>query len=79
MDDEDDENTFDELAATLAWLWPEVWPKLQVKHVPNEMGRCDACHSHALGTPVWPCRLRDLADEAERITVARSRASSPRR
>ena len=83
------EASLDGLATTLAWFYPEVWPRLKLTHVADRTGHCQECTSHATGSPVWPCRLRTLADEAERVTsavvaartatVVRSRVPAPSR
>jgi len=54
----------------VAWFYPDVWPRLQLVHVADRTGHCRACTSHATGSPVWPCRLRALADEAELVASA---------
>lgn len=63
-----DEDAFRGIARTLAWFCPDVWPQLQSQHVADSTGHCRACYSHATSAPMWPCRLRLLADEAGRLS-----------
>jgi hypothetical protein len=76
-----EDTSLEGLAQVLAWFYPDVWPKLKAAHVADPSGHCPACRSHALGTPVWPCRLWLAADGAEQITavVVRERAERLRR
>lgn len=43
-----------------------AWRELLSRHVPDSSGHCRSCLSTALGAPVWPCRLRVIAEEAQR-------------
>lgn len=54
----------------VAYHHPDMWRRLQADHVPDHTGHCEACRSTTLGSPVWPCNLRALADEAARIAAA---------
>ena len=62
--------TLDGLATTLAWFYPDVWPRLRLAHVADRTGHCRACRSETTGSPIWPCRLRVLADEAALVASA---------
>ena len=46
---------------------PVVWRRLLVAHVPDRLGRCSACRTSSGSGERWPCSLRRIAEEAERI------------
>jgi hypothetical protein len=52
------------VARILASRHPEVVEKLLVEHVADASGRCAACRSTSTGSPVWPCALRNVAEQA---------------
>lgn len=70
------------VAQILAAGDPGVWRRLSAEHVADHSGRCRACVRSSGASPVWPCSLRAIADEAERITAAdrrtQTRSSKPR-
>lgn len=62
------------VAETLAAHQPETWRWLLAKHVADDTGHCEACRWASRGAPVWPCTLRFVAEEAQRIWLARPRS-----
>ena len=44
-----------------------AWQALLAGHVADAGGHCAGCRSTVSGSPVWPCRLRVVAEEAERV------------
>lgn len=65
------------VAETLAAHQPETWRWLLAKHIADEDGRCGACRWASRGAPMWPCTLRFVAEEAQRIWLTRSRVLRP--
>jgi hypothetical protein len=58
---------------------PCSWRRLQAEHVADRTGHCRSCRRYSPGSPVWPCRLRMIADEAERLALStRPRARADR-
>lgn len=60
------------VAKILAEVDPGAWRRLLAEHTADHSGHCRACRPSSGAAPVWPCSLRAIADEAERITAARS-------
>ena len=56
-----------EVAAVLAAGDPHVWATLRARHIPDNKGRCIVCRSSRQPAEVWPCKLRGIADQAERL------------
>jgi hypothetical protein len=55
-----------------------AWRSLLASHVSDAGGHCAGCRSTVIGSPVWPCRLRVVAEEAQRVWGAReSRPRTP--
>jgi hypothetical protein len=46
---------------------PEVFRRLLAEHVPDRMGRCQACRRVNGAGERWPCSLYGIADDAQRI------------
>ena len=46
---------------------PEVWHRLLVGHVADQLGRCAACRSSSGAGERWPCSLRAIAEEARQL------------
>ena len=54
------------MAAVMAGM-PVVWRRLLAAHVPDRLGRCAECRTASGSGERWPCSLRRIAEEAERI------------
>ncbi|MGI5129240.1 hypothetical protein ACQEVB_20715 [Pseudonocardia sp. CA-107938] len=54
------------MAAVMAGM-PVVWRRLLLAHVPDRLGRCAECRTSSGSGERWPCSLRRIAEEAERI------------
>lgn len=59
------------VARILAAANPGAWRRLMTEHVADYSGHCRSCRPSSGASPVWPCRLRAIAEEAERITDSR--------
>ncbi|SHK87393.1 hypothetical protein SAMN05443637_113170 [Pseudonocardia thermophila] len=60
------ENGAPTMAAVMAGM-PVVWRRLLAAHVPDRLGRCAECRTASGSGERWPCSLRRIAEEAERI------------
>ena len=56
-----------ELIRELARM-PDVVARLQAEHVAGPDKRCRVCPSPVTIAPIWPCRLRLIADRAAEST-----------
>lgn len=54
------------MAAVMAGM-PVVWRRLLDAHVSDRLGRCATCRTASGSGERWPCSLRRIAEEAERI------------
>lgn len=61
------------IARILAAGDPAAWRRLQAEHTADSTGHCRSCGPHSGGSPVWPCTLRVIGDEAERLAGGRMR------
>ena len=46
---------------------PDVWRRVLAEHVPDQGGRCKACHDERGGSASWPCLTRQIAEQAKQI------------
>lgn len=46
---------------------PEVWHRLLVGHVADQLGRCATCRSASGAGERWPCSLHGIAEEARQL------------
>ena len=60
-------------AAELAPM-TQVWRRLLEVHVPNALGRCQACTQGGTGIPTarWPCGPRKVAEAAAQCHASRA-------
>lgn len=56
---------------------PEVWPVLLAEHRADRTGHCRRCAGATGAAPVWPCRLRVLAEQAGRVGPVATAPPSP--
>ncbi|MBV9313600.1 MAG: hypothetical protein JO100_07555 [Pseudonocardia sp.] len=42
---------------------PQSLRRLLAAHVPDASGHCATCRTHTGAAPVWPCRLREIAEQ----------------
>jgi len=65
------------LATELAMLFraqPDAIAQLIAEHYDDGTGHCGVCTSGGqVGRSIWPCRLRDLAEQASRRALGGSR------
>lgn len=73
MDERCTQDRMREAAAILAG-WPRAWSSLLVEHVAGPDGRCRV--RGVRGAPRWPCRLADLAEAAQAISLVNTRGLS---
>ncbi|HXV93086.1 MAG TPA: hypothetical protein VD813_07295 [Pseudonocardia sp.] len=74
-----DEQARFEAAAHEISRMPGVIAGLQADHVPGPDRRCRGCPSARGASPLWPCRLRILADRAAELRPAPAAGESERR
>jgi hypothetical protein len=69
----------DSIAQLLATSWSEeAVEQILEAHTADPSGHCEGCRSQVSASPVWPCRLRAIAEEAHRIrSAARGRRLRP--
>jgi hypothetical protein len=46
---------------------PDMWRAALADHVPNHDGRCQVCHDASGVSALWPCLMREIAEEAKYI------------
>lgn len=63
------------LAASLS---PAAVAGILHEHVADPTGHCRGCRFPTTASPVWPCRLWGIADEARRLGSADHRAAPAR-
>ena len=69
------------IAEVLAGGEPCTWRRLLSEHVVDGRGNCRSCRRSSGLAAKWPCILRMIAEEAQRLTTveaARSRPASGR-
>ena len=54
------------MAAVMAGM-PVVWRRLLAAHVSDRLGHCAECRTANGSGQRWPCSLRRIAEDAERI------------
>ncbi len=57
------------VAKILALGDPASWRRLLAEHTPDARGHCRSCFTSAGVSPVWPCGLRAIGEEAERLSA----------
>ena len=57
------------VAQILAAGDPVVWQRLLTDHIADRTGRCAVCHLSGIGRPFWPCTLRTVAEDAQRLAT----------
>jgi hypothetical protein len=61
-----------DIAQLLAQSWSEeAVEQILDAHAADASGHCAGCRSQVAASPVWPCRLFAIADEARRIRRGR--------
>jgi hypothetical protein len=66
---------FNSLAEVLAMTFSTAAVRrILSEHTADETGHCRGCRYPTSATPVWPCRLWEIANEAERIRQTRGPA-----
>lgn len=55
-------------AAVLAGM-PDLLQRTLALHVPDEVGLCRDCRDATGAAAFWPCRMRELAEEARDISA----------
>ncbi len=65
------------IAEVLADAEPYTWRRLLAEHTADRRGCCRSCRRSSGLTTTWPCMLRLIAEEAERL--AEDRAQGQRR
>lgn len=56
------------VARILAATDPVAWGRLLAEHIADASGHCRACRPSSGASPVWPCSLRMIGEEAERMS-----------
>lgn len=56
------------VAVTLAGM-PDLLQRTLALHVPDELGLCRDCREPSGVAAFWPCRMRELAEEARAISA----------
>jgi hypothetical protein len=60
------------IAEVLAFAFsPLAVRRIVHDHAPDSTGHCSGCRFPTTAAPVWPCRLWEIATEAERIRSVR--------
>ena len=54
-----------------ASLSPAAVARILREHVADPTGHCRGCRFPTTASPVWPCRLWSIADEARRLPAQR--------
>jgi hypothetical protein len=54
-----------------ASLSPAAVSRILHEHIADPTGHCRGCRFPTAATPVWPCRLWGIADEARRLQPGR--------
>ncbi|MFC5993807.1 hypothetical protein ACFQE5_06220 [Pseudonocardia hispaniensis] len=57
-----------DIAEILAFTYsPAALRRILVEHTADSTGHCLGCQYPTKASPVWPCRLWEIAKESERI------------
>ncbi|MGH3438063.1 MAG: hypothetical protein ACRDRN_16550 [Sciscionella sp.] len=46
---------------------PDLWLRLLDEHIPDQDRNCQACRDSVGNVAAWPCRLREIAEQARAI------------
>ncbi|MPZ64090.1 MAG: hypothetical protein GEU83_00700 [Pseudonocardiaceae bacterium] len=53
--------------ATILAGMPDMWRDTLAAHVPDQHGYCQTCRNSSGVSATWPCRIREVAEEAKYI------------